>query len=183
MKINLGCQRRPFEGWMNVDIAPYPGVDQLADACRLPFDDESADEIYAGHIFEHMSNPVKFLFECWRVLEPRGRLSLVVPDIACNRNLFFDRLFGIVSGFGFAPDEMAGSTIHELHYTFWTFESLQAFVTIFGFEYVRHIDLARDWRVTKAYHWQFGQEYFKVDFPQRTDYQAYLDFRDALEHG
>lgn len=183
MKINLGCQRRPFAGWMNIDIAPYPGVDQVADAYCLPFDDESAEEIYAGHIFEHMSNPVKFLLECWRILEPLGRLSLVLPDIACDRECFSDRLFGIVTGFGFAPEEMLGNTIHALHHTFWSFDSLRAFVTIFGFEYTSRIDLAQDWRVTKAYQWQFGQEYRKVDFPQRVDYQAYLDFRDTLEHG
>lgn len=182
VKLNLGSNRRPLPGYVNVDIAPYPGVDRVADVCQLPFDDESCDEIYAGHLFEHMENPVKFLLECWRVLIPGGQLALVVPNIACNRAQYSDRIFGIVTGLGFAPIEMVAHNAHDVHHTFWTPVSLAAFVTIFGFEYMRDIDLERDGRVTKSYLWQFGQEFIKVDFSERYDYQAYVRYRETLKH-
>lgn len=183
MKLNLGSNRRPLEGYINVDIAPYPGVDRLADVCYLPFDYETAEEIYAGHLFEHMQNPVRFLLECWRVLKPGGQLALVMPNIACDHLRYADRIFGIVTGLGFTPIEMATHSVHDVHYTFWTPESLAAFVSIFGFEYVRDIDLERDGRVTKSYQWQFGQEFVKVDFPTRRDYQSYVRYRETLKHG
>lgn len=182
MRLNLGSNRRPLDGYINIDIAPYPGVDRVVDVCQLPFDAESCDEIYAGHLFEHMANPVKFLLECWRVLRPSGRLALVLPDIACNRAQYADRIFGIVTGLGFAPIEMPSHSIYDVHFTFWTAASLTAFVTIFGFEYLRDIDLERDGRVTKSYLWQFGREFIKVDFPERQDYQAYVHYRETLEH-
>jgi len=41
-RLNLGCGRNPFTGWINVDVAALPGVDVVADlnACAhqsLPF--------------------------------------------------------------------------------------------------------------------------------------------------
>ena len=57
---------------------------QYCDATKgLPFADDSVDVIYSSHMFEHLDQPGAraFLSEALRVLEPGGRIRLVVPDI------------------------------------------------------------------------------------------------------
>jgi hypothetical protein len=42
--------------------------------------DASYDVVIASHVIEHVANPIAALAEFWRVLRPRGRLVLLVPD-------------------------------------------------------------------------------------------------------
>lgn len=184
MKVNLGCQQQSMDGYINVDIVDYPGVDRVADIDDyLPFEANSLTEIYASHVFEHLTNPIRFLVECWRVLEPLGRLSLVLPDLTCNQAIYSDRMFGIITGLGFTPDDMEQYDVHALHRTFWSPGSLLAFVSEFGFVYVGAINIEQDPRISKAHLWQFGQEFSKIEFPHLEWYQAYLNRRQDLEDG
>lgn len=82
-RLNLGC------GWnadtapdvVNVDQAPLPGVDVVCDLDThpWPFDDHAYSEVRAVQLFEHLADPVGFMHEAHRVLEPEGLLFLVVP--------------------------------------------------------------------------------------------------------
>jgi glycosyltransferase involved in cell wall biosynthesis/predicted SAM-dependent methyltransferase len=49
---------------------------------KLPFKDESVDEIACSHMLEHLtrSEGSDFLKECLRVLKPNGRIRVTVPD-------------------------------------------------------------------------------------------------------
>lgn len=83
LRINCGAgnyQLPTSQGWVNIDErAP---ADLVLHIPPLPFADGAADEIYAGHFFEHLEpiEATEFLDECWRVLCPGGRLGLMVPD-------------------------------------------------------------------------------------------------------
>jgi len=50
---------------------------QVADALNLPFADSSFDLVWALESGEHMPDKVKFLQECYRVLQPSGTLIMV----------------------------------------------------------------------------------------------------------
>ena len=50
MKLHLGCGKRRFDGYINCDLH---NSDMDMDIRRLPFDDESVDEIIAIHVCEH----------------------------------------------------------------------------------------------------------------------------------
>ncbi len=50
---------------------------QVADALNLPFADQSFDLIWSLESGEHMPDKVKFLQECYRVLQPGGTFLLV----------------------------------------------------------------------------------------------------------
>lgn len=82
MKILLGCGDVVREGWVHVDLSPAPHVQVVWDLERRPwpFLDGSANEIEAMSVLEHLHDTVGFMDECWRVLEPGGRLRLEVPD-------------------------------------------------------------------------------------------------------
>lgn len=83
MKLNLGCGPGPGQipGAVNVDIVPMPGVDVVHDlgVAPWPWPDGSAADVAAFQLFEHVADPVLFMAECWRVLEPGGRLHITVP--------------------------------------------------------------------------------------------------------
>lgn len=83
MKLNVGSGQHPLEGYCNLDSVDYK-ADVVAKVPPLPFQDESIEEIYAGHFLEHLSfwDGRRFLRECHRCLQPEGRLAVVVPDTA-----------------------------------------------------------------------------------------------------
>ncbi|MBL8582409.1 MAG: glycosyltransferase, partial [Rhizobiaceae bacterium] len=54
----------------------------------MPFDEESFDLVLAMEIFEHFAlNPLYFLREAFRVLEPGGRLILTTPNVVSHRGV------------------------------------------------------------------------------------------------
>ena len=83
MRLNLGSADRLMEGYINVDIMPGPGVDQVADLSKpWPWPDSSVDEIAAYDVIEHLPNRIFTMNEMWRVLKPGGRAHIEVPNAA-----------------------------------------------------------------------------------------------------
>jgi SAM-dependent methyltransferase len=84
VKLNLGSGIHPTPvGWTSVDLDPQYSPDFLADVLSLPFPNNSADTIYAGHLCEHIDLRLlpTALKEWRRVLRRGGELMLVGPDI------------------------------------------------------------------------------------------------------
>ena len=81
-KLHCGCGPRVKAGWINVDIAE--GADLHLDLReKLPFPDNSVSFIYSEHFFEHLEYPHdtgSFLKDSLRVLIPKGRFRVGVPD-------------------------------------------------------------------------------------------------------
>lgn len=83
-RLHLGCGHDVRAGWINLDRAPGPGIDVVADLDRcgeepLPFADNSIDEFEASHLLEHLSNPLAFMQELHRVAKPGARAVFSVP--------------------------------------------------------------------------------------------------------
>ncbi len=78
MKLHLGCGRRKFSGWLNCDLHDS---DMDMDIRKLPFDDESIDDIAAIHVCEHfyVKEILSIMQEWRRVLKPGGRMTLELP--------------------------------------------------------------------------------------------------------
>lgn len=86
LRLHLGCGRNPMKGWVNIDMAPGPGVDLVQDldvgvgrSMRLPFQDDSVDAIYAAHFLEHIRNPLPLMQELYRVAKPNAQAVFRVP--------------------------------------------------------------------------------------------------------
>lgn len=86
MRLNLGCGRDVLPGWVNVDASDQlgPGVEVWdLDEHPWPFDTGSVSEIRAVDIYEHLDNPVGFMVEAHRVLEPGGMLRIQTAYWQC----------------------------------------------------------------------------------------------------
>jgi SAM-dependent methyltransferase len=81
-RLCVGCGQWPLIYWKNLDADPRAIADIYERVPPLPFEDESLDEIFAGHFLEHLTREDgrEFLAECYRCLIPGGRLGIVVPD-------------------------------------------------------------------------------------------------------
>jgi SAM-dependent methyltransferase len=74
-KLHLGCGSNHIVGWENYDA-------EVDISKPLPFESNSISMIFTEHVLEHITNRQGYLFleECYRVLEPKGKLHCIVPD-------------------------------------------------------------------------------------------------------
>jgi SAM-dependent methyltransferase len=64
---------------VSTDILPFPGIDAVADAHRLPFPDRCFAGVVMLDVLHHLERPIEFLQEASRVLRPGGRLAMIEP--------------------------------------------------------------------------------------------------------
>lgn len=78
MRLHLGCGKKKLEGWINCDLHDS---DMDMDIRKLPFEDNSAEEIMAIHVCEHfyVHDILDVLREWHRVLKPGGMIALELP--------------------------------------------------------------------------------------------------------
>jgi SAM-dependent methyltransferase len=82
-KLEIGPGKKRIPEFETLNILPGHNVDYVWDArCKLPFDDNTFELIYASHILEHgpWYQTVDVLADWVRVLAPEGRLEIWVPD-------------------------------------------------------------------------------------------------------
>lgn len=78
--IGSGPERLGKE-FINVDIFPFPEVDIVASASRLPFEDNKLPAIVSESVLEHVAEPHIVAREMERVLKPGGFLYVSAPFI------------------------------------------------------------------------------------------------------
>jgi len=104
MKLHIGCGKRYFEGWTNLDIN-NPTADVQDDVRTLDkVKDGSCDIIYACHVLEHVGRKEYIeVLKVWkRKLAKGGILRIAVPDLqkvvemydGTNLQLFWGFLYG-----------------------------------------------------------------------------------------
>ena len=83
MKLNLGCGIHTLDSYINIDGEDYPGVDSHMDLRKLPYKEESVDEVYSKDVLEHFGwrEWRDVLTEWVRVIRPGGVIKLRFPDI------------------------------------------------------------------------------------------------------
>jgi SAM-dependent methyltransferase len=69
----------PQKEYLGIDVRPGPGVDLVADAEDLPFDDSSFGTVIAMSTFEHVRRFWRGFEEARRVLRPNGALLVACP--------------------------------------------------------------------------------------------------------
>jgi SAM-dependent methyltransferase len=79
VKVHVGAGDKYWPGWVNCDL--HSDVDHNCDVSKLPFPGDSADELQAHHVLEHIHrrNSCETLQEWFRVLKPGGKVVIEVP--------------------------------------------------------------------------------------------------------
>lgn len=85
MKLNIGCGRKKFDGFINIDDDPLVEPDHLINLddvnIKLPFDDDTVDEIKAIHVLEHIGPGfLPLLKELYRVSQHGCIIDIVAPN-------------------------------------------------------------------------------------------------------
>jgi len=144
-RINLGSGDFPLNDFINVDIYEGKGVDLVCNILNLPFEDNSVDECYAGHIIEHltMSEARKGLKEWLRVLKIGGKIGIVVPEkhLTSKKMLIGDKF----------PNEP-----YREHHSFWDGKMLKEEAKKAGFEDIETMNIDTYPHLVARPHWQVG---------------------------
>jgi SAM-dependent methyltransferase len=64
---------------LNLNIAPFSGVDVVGDAHFLPFRDDCVDGIHCEAVLEHLARPQQAVREMFRVLKPGALAYAATP--------------------------------------------------------------------------------------------------------
>ncbi len=139
LRLNLGGAGEGFldskiKGFLTVDLRPVPETDIVADVSNLHvFGDATVDAIYASNVLEHfvLDKTVTVLREWRRVLKPKGKLYVSVPDFDVAVELY--HRYGLTQWLKF---HLWGDQKHALnfHYTCFTLATLSKDLTDAGFE-------------------------------------------------
>lgn len=162
IKINVGSCDLPLpQPWINVDISTSPHIksDLVLDGRKLSdhFQEESVDEIYAGHFVEHLT-PVEahnWMCMCFRLLKPGGKLGFVTPDFHYLAQAYLDDdipLERMTNLYVFSYEQ------ESHHASLWDPQEQWQALAIVGFRDIREIDRMSDDRLAYPAVWQCGTE-------------------------
>lgn len=82
-RVQVGCgPHNILSDWWNVDIRPFPGIDQVMDVTQ-PWPFEGLEYIYGEHFLEHLhlEEAIAFLNHSWNSLKVGGVIRLSTPSL------------------------------------------------------------------------------------------------------
>ncbi len=80
MKLHLGCGVDKMDGYVNCDRSELVNPDRVVDMeQKLPFKDNSVDEILMNHVLEHVVNFIPLMHELHRISKHKAKLIIRTP--------------------------------------------------------------------------------------------------------
>ena len=162
MKLHIGGKESK-EGWKILNIQKRDNVDFIGDISDLSqFDDNSIEEIYASHVFEHIEKTkIKSTLEgIYRALKKSGKFYIAVPDMDALFKYFLEknitmktRIHILSMIFGGQQDK------DDYHYFGYNFELLSSFLKLSGFINIKNVEsfnLFEDTSELKPYGFQIS---------------------------
>ena len=156
IRLNLGCGRYPMAGFINVDQFENVNPDLLANATDLQFPPNSVDEIYCGHMLEHLTwdEGQRALKHWLDILKPAGEIRVVVPNFDILARRYLDNP---------TPGEMKRLNDYEMysyvqespHKYFYSAELLKFAMNAAGFKKIERLPIDHEYFVENV-DWQVG---------------------------
>lgn len=147
VRLNLGSGGKTIPGFINCDLYPQLGVDEVFSMEEIPYADKTVDEISSEHALEHLPRLAgeRAIKEFARVLKKGGKLNLKVPDLedCCRKFLehphlqerwYLHTLYG-VQDYRDVPSMPFKDKVNygQIHYTGFTESRLRRLLTGAGF--------------------------------------------------
>jgi predicted SAM-dependent methyltransferase len=168
------------DGWINIDDDPATEADRHQHVPPLWEADESVDEIYLGHMLEHLrpDDAASLLRECYRVLVPGGTLGVVVPNTRLIlahyimqdgvRAEYPEQVFWDMDNLEHVNTMFLYSTVQQSPHL-WSYDahSLRSALERARFRVVASIDPANDPRLVSAW-WNLGYDAIKPAYEGRA---------------
>lgn len=80
IKLHLGCGNDRKEGYLNCDLSPEVKPDKIINLeKKLPFKDNSVDEILIYHTLEHITNFIPLMHEFHRICIKGTKIKIKTP--------------------------------------------------------------------------------------------------------
>lgn len=81
IKLDIGCWDYPMKWFLGIDKRNLLNATYILnlDKEKLPFGDESVDEIYSSHFLEHVQDVESVFLEFIRVLKVWSKMKIIVP--------------------------------------------------------------------------------------------------------
>jgi len=125
-KLHVGGGPRCLAGWLNTDIALFPGVMQMDAGQPFPFSDAVFDYVFTEHMIEHVSveSAMLMLRECYRVLKNGGVIRVTTPNLAAILGLYDKNLSELQQNYlnwfckTFLPPDRASTPAHAVNAMF-----------------------------------------------------------------
>lgn len=112
----MGHIREVIPNCITTELFPYPWIDQIENAYKLSFEDESVSDLISTDVFHHLKYPGTALKELHRVLRKGGRVILLEPCMSLLGLLVYGvfhvepiavtQKFGWFAPNGWLPDHM-----------------------------------------------------------------------------
>lgn len=100
--IDIGCHRDPIKtDCVCFDDDPWPEVNSLGDARKMPFPDNHFDWVYSSHLIEDIDDTESVLVEWARIVKPGGKLIVATPHPALFTGFNSEHVHD-----GFTPEEL-----------------------------------------------------------------------------
>jgi len=86
LKLDVGCGQNKKDGFLGIDIISAEEVDFVLDITKekLPIEDNSVDEMFSNHFFEHIDSPKEALEELIRVSVHGAQFEVWTPYLKSN---------------------------------------------------------------------------------------------------
>jgi len=182
VKINLGCGRFKLKGFVNIDKNPNVEPDIVSDTVPynvyppvsagpatpttiypLPYEPDSVDVIYCGHMLEHLTyDEGQKALKYWHsLLKKDGKIYVVVPDFDWFVRDYFVKRNCAASVLKSLNDEIIYSYIQESHHKYcYNEELLTVAMKDAGFRSLTRMPLKHPYYVDGV-EWQVGVEGIK----------------------
>lgn len=144
--INIGCGKNPKSHTINLNFEWYPFIDLTWDVTKsLPIPDASMKGVYSEHVIEHLPfDTIPKIFADWkRILEPRGRLRIVVPDAELYLRIYIGdggKIFPYHNE-GWTPMMHVNQVFRGYEHLYaWDFETLKKQLEMSGFSNIQRVN-------------------------------------------
>ncbi|OPX99510.1 MAG: putative glycosyltransferase EpsH [Syntrophorhabdus sp. PtaB.Bin047] len=162
IKLNLGCGPFRLSGFINVDVSENVPADLTCDALALPYRVGTVDEIYCGHMLEHLTLAEgKKALKYWNcLLKPCGKIAVTVPDFDVLAKKYLDN--PTVDALKEMNDLYIYSYCQESHHRYcYSGDLLKQVMEEAGFKDVRRLPVDHPYFVDPV-DWQVGFEGVKA---------------------